>query len=230
MKTRRESHTRRNLAIALFLIAVMVIVLIVGTIVILARANPNDKSTTTYFGPVGNAQAAIWQDLYITNVDGSAYWYNAPEPISLSEIASTLSGSQSGQASNFTAVSEVQNRIFMWINNTLAPVTSWSLTCYEDITIQDLNHNILTDITSVRSGNGPASISVSGGSETTGTTLWVTGASINATDLMPYINQPPGTYYFVITFSDIVLTINGQQYTPLSLTSRNTLQWLIQLS
>jgi len=230
VKTKKErSHSRRNLAIALFLIAVMVVVLIVGTIVIVGYANPN-KSTTTYFGPVGNAHAAIWQDLYITNVDGSAYWYNAPEPISLSVIASTLSGSQSGQASNFTAVSEVQNRIFMWINNTLAPVSSWSLTCSEDITIQDLHHNILTDVTSVRSGNGPASISVSGGSETTGTTLWVTGASIDAADLLPYINQPPGTYYFVITLSNIVLTINGQQYTPMSVTSANTLQWLIKLS
>jgi hypothetical protein len=118
----------------------------------------------------------------------------------------------------------------MWINNTLAPVSSWSLTCSEDITIQDLHHNILTDITSVRSGNGPASISVSGGSETTGTTLWVTGASIDTADLLPYINQPAGTYYFVITLSNIVLTINGQQYTPLSLTQQNTLQWLIEIS
>ena len=184
-------------------------------------------------GVTSGDDALVWQTLWINNVNGKSYWYNAPEAFQLS----VLSGSQSGSGTDFEQVSTFQNNIYINVNSTTIPsVSSWSFSATEDVTIQSTSGQILCDITTagMQSGtSGPTTVTnVNSQPPTPGQNVWVTGATFSASSFLstPGVSSlPAGNYYFVITLSNIVLTLNGQTYTVTQGNQNNILAWLINI-
>jgi hypothetical protein len=168
----------------------------------------------------------LWQSIYIKNTDGSAYWYNAPQPFDLRSIF----GSPSGDAADFTQVSTFQNNIYMKLDSSLGTVTSWTFSCQETIAVTDTSGNLIGKITD------KTTVNANGQSVTAGSNTWVTGATLTAAQLQDVIGQVAPTtsgtqYYIVITLTNIQLTLNGQvTLTSDEPGSSNTLSWLIKIS
>jgi hypothetical protein len=220
MSKSKESNLNRMRLVA----AVGLGLIIVIAVAVWYNQIPNTGgSSKTPIGGNGIADGTVWQTLYVTNVDGSSYWVNAPKPFSLGSIFG-----YSSSAAQFQKVSTMQNNIYMSISQ--GGITSWTFSCHETITINK-NSGTYGVPGAVISTIADSAVNANGQSITPNTNTWVTGASLSATNLQTVLNQPAGTYDFVITLSNINLTItvNGQQYTftAPSGTSQNVLVWLI---
>lgn len=205
----------------------LVILLVVGGIGVyqLFFVHPKHTSTPT---PLTSSLAQVWQTLFITNKDGSSYWVSPVQPFNLIAALESLLGSQSGTGSDFNTVATMQNNIYMSVNET--GVSAWTYTCSETIQLWNMQGNPISTIVN----NAPISNS-SQEAVPMGQSIWITGATVPASNLQTLFAEPAGQYYFVITLANptLTLTVNGQSQTLTSATTptpNNTLQWLVKLT
>ncbi len=205
-----------NIKIAVGLLVILV--LAVGSFAyvastLFASAGPPD-SMQTVFG-AGNY---VFQGLFVTNTDGSTYWANADKPFNLAALLGS-------DGDNFAEVQTVQNNIYMNIKE--QDVTAWSFSCFETITVKDSSGAVIDTVAS-------QTVTAQGQSAEANQNIWVTGASFSANDFMSILNQPAGTYTFMVTLSNInlQLTVNGQtqSLSAPSGSSENVLSWTIQIT
>ncbi len=209
-------------------IIVLVAVLIIGGIGVYQFFFASAKTTTTPT-PISNGPtvASVWQNLYITNLDGSSYWAQAQQPFNLFANLESLLGSQSGSGADFNTVSTIQNNIYM--NVAESGVTGYTFSCTETIQLWDTQGNIIETIC-----NASPITETSAQALTEGQSYWVTGATVSASSLQNILAEPTGEYYYVITLANIqmTLTVNGQSQplTAPTSTTANMLQWLIKIA
>jgi hypothetical protein len=229
MKTKQR--TTLGLLLILMLVGLGVFVLYEMTLPTV-HATGKGPPTTVNSGSGGSSTsgstATIWQTLYIIDQDGSKYWVNAPQPFTAGDIA----GSPSGSGNDFTAVSSMQNNIYM--NLAESGVTAWAFSCQETITLDTTTGNTIATIASA------TTVNANGNTAAQGQNIWVTGATVTAAQLQNIFNQATsgsisaGNYYVVISLSniDLTLTINGQPTTLTAQTgtAQNVLSWLVQIS
>ena len=187
------------------------------------------SSTSTPVSSASGYTASLWQSLYIKNNDGSSYWANAPKPFTLASIF----GSPSGNGDDFNRIATEQSSIYM---NLGQAADSWSFSCQETIALETTTGTVIGYFTQSGLTTTPSSFTVNANGQTApaNQNLAVTSATITETQLQTFLNQPAGTYYFVVSLGniDLQLTVNGQTATLTSAagTSQNTLSWLIQIS
>jgi hypothetical protein len=214
-----NSKMSRKMMLSLF---ALLIIFVAGFAYVASTIIPSGtpESVQTVFGS-GNY---VWQSLYVYNVDGSNYWANAPKPISVASIFGS-------NADEFKEVQTLQNNIYMNLNT--SGVTAWTFSCIETITLKSKD-GVTIDTITTQTINPPA-----GQTAVVGQNLWITGASVSSAELQTVLNQPAGEYYFIITLSNINLTVTteglgGVHYTKnlsaSSGTSQNVLQWLIKIT
>ena len=179
------------------------------------------SSTSTPVSSASGYTASLWQSLYIKNQDGSSYWANAAKPFTLASIF----GSPSGHGE--------QNNVYM---NLGQAADSWTFSCQETVALETTTGTVIGYFTQSGLTTTPSSFTVNANGQTAvaNQNLAVTSATITETQLQTFLNQPAGTYYFVVSLGniDLQLTVNGQTATLTSAagTSQNTLSWLIQIS
>ena len=187
------------------------------------------SSTSTPVSSASGYTASLWQSLYIKNQDGSSYWANAPAPFTLASIF----GSPSGNGDDFNRIATEQSSIYM---NLGQAADSWTFSCQETIALETTTGTVIGYFTQSGLTTTPSSFTVNANGQTAvaNQNLAVTSAIITETQLQTFLNQPAGTYYFVVSLGniDLQLTVNGQTATLTSAagTSQNTLSWLIQIS
>lgn len=173
----------------------------------------NENEQTEFSNPANKAD--VWQALFVINQDDTTYWANAPEPFSLASIL----GSQNGK--DFKTVESIQNNIYMKLQD---PANAWSFSCQETITVRDENGDLAAIIVDNQSVNA------NGQSAPAGQNLWVTGATVTASQLQSILNLPAGTYTFTVTLQNINLSVDGMQLSAVAGTSQNVLSWKIQIT
>ena len=186
------------------------------------------SSTSTPVSSASGYTATLWQSLYIKNNDGSSYWANAPKPFTLASIF----GSPSGNGDDFNRIATEQSSIYM---NLGQAADSWTFSCQETITLNTISGDVIGYFTQTGLTTTPSSFTINANGQTAPASqnLAVTSSTLTETQLQQYLNQPAGNYYFVVTLSNInlSLTVSGQTSTLTgnTPTSDNTLSWLIQL-
>ena len=129
-------------------IIALVVILIIGGIGVYQFffASAKTTSTPTPIGSSGPGPTvpSVWQNLYITNTDGSSYWAQAQQPFNLFANLESLLGSQSGTGADFNTVSTIQNNLYM---NVAEPgVTAYTFSCQETIQLWDTSGNVVMTV------------------------------------------------------------------------------------
>jgi hypothetical protein len=182
----------------------------------------------------------VWQSLYITDQDGSSYWVNPVTPNNLAEIYG-----ENTAANQFYEVASETNTIYMNVN--ASGVTAWTFSCQETITLRTtstpsnpsgtlIGYGTQTGLSSTPSS---FTVNANGKSVPQGQTVQVTSDQpISESGLQNWLDLPgsitnAGDYYFVVTLSNIslTLTVNGQTATLTNQTptSQNVLTWFIHI-
>ena len=186
--------------------------------------NPVPSSTPSQ----GNSPVAnMWQSLYITNTDGTKYWIEPPAPIKAESVLGY-------DGHLWHIISTVQNNIYINVDLKGLSVGSWTASCLETITIQDINHNTIGTVASQQvSGSGVNYWTPL----TSGTTTWVLGSTINSNSVQSivaaYNNSPYYKCYFVVTISNVSINFNFNDGTSGTLTNSHdvtSLAWEIQIN
>ena len=217
-------------------IIALVVILIIGGIGVYQFFFASAKTTSTPT-PIGSSGpgptvASVWQNLYITNTDGSSYWAQAQQPLNLFANLESLLGSQSGTGADFNTVSTIQNNLYM---NVAEPgVTAYTFSCQETIQLWDTSGNVVMTVANASPVTIPSTSAPNGQAFIQGQSYWITGATVSASSLQNILGEPTGEYYYVITLANfqMTLTVNGQQQTLTAPTptSQNMLQWLIKIA
>ena len=187
------------------------------------------SSTSTPVSSASGYTASLWQSLYIKNQDGSSYWANAAKPFTLASIF----GSPSGNGDDFNEIATEQSSIYM---NLGQAADSWSFSCQETIALETTTGTIIGYFTQSGLTTTPNSFTINANGQTAvaNQNLAVASSTLTEAQLQTFLNQPAGTYYFVVSLGniDLQLTVNGQTATLTSAagTSQNTLAWLVKIS
>ena len=187
------------------------------------------SSTSTPVSSASGYTASLWQSLYIKNQDGSSYWANAAKPFTLASIF----GSPSGNGDDFNEIASEQISVYM---NLGQAADSWTFSCQETIALETTTGTVIGYFTQSGLTTTPSSFTINANGQTApaNQNLAVASSTLTETQLQTFLNQPAGTYYFVVSLGniDLQLTVNGQTATLTSAagTSQNTLSWLIQIS
>jgi hypothetical protein len=170
----------------------------------------------------GTSIVTVWQSIYIKNQDGSSYWYNAPEPFTLS-----IFGSKTGDEGDLTRMSQFANTI--WMQPQTDSFTSWKFSCKESIIITDLSGKQIKTIVDSQTVN------IDGQSAPQGQNTQITSAGLTEAQLEKIISLDAGQYYLTIAMGDIFLTVQTDSGESKTLTSGlngsqdQVLRWLIEI-
>jgi hypothetical protein len=220
----KSAKTRKIFAFGIFTLIVLAVIFLfyLGSNLTTASEPPVGELTPVNSGTGGSSYGTVWQSLYVTPTQGQSYWANAPKPFDFMAVL----GSPSGNGDDFTEVKTLQNNIYM--NLETEGVSTWTFSCQETITVTDNQGNFIATIVDAQTVNG------NGQSVDANTNAWVTGASLTGQQLQNVLNLPAGTYNFVVTLTNINLsiTVDGQQQQLSALpgTDENVLSWLIQVT
>jgi hypothetical protein len=219
----KSAKTRKTFAFGIFALIVLAVIFLfyLGSNLTTASEPPVGELTPVDSGTGGSSYGTVWQSLYVTPTQGQSYWANAPKPFDFMAVL----GSPSGNGDDFTEVKKLQNNIYV---NLPVESSTWTFSCQETITITDEQGNFVATIVDAQTVNKQ------GQSLPANSNDWIEGASLTGQQLETVLNLPAGTYNFVVTLTNINLsiTVDGQpqQLSALPGTDENVLSWLIQVT
>lgn len=212
---------RNNKAFAL---AMILLILGAGLVTLMFMSSTDALPPNT--GDISDNDATsivtVCQSIYIKNQDGSSYWYNAPEPFTLS-----IFGSKTGDEGDLTRISQFANTI--WMQPQTDSFTSWRFSCKETIIITDLSGKQIKTIVD------SATVNSYGQSAPQGRNTQITSAWLTEAQLEKIISLDAGQYYLTIAMGDIFLTVQTDSGESKTLTSGlngsqdQVLRWLIEI-